>query len=163
MRSRATGRGCARWRSSSTAAGTCCASAGAARSSASTPTTPKLARLTRWSATSSKPIGTGVPEAVDRDGAFPRLEPEQLARLRSLGRVRPVEPGEVLFAAGDEGSDFFVVESGAGAVRQGLGAGDRVIALHGQHRFLGELSLLTGQRLYLSGVVRDAGEVIQVP
>ena len=69
----------------------------------------------------------------------------------------------MLFAAGDESSDFFVIESGAVAIVQGLGKENRVIAVQGQHRFLGELSLLTGQRLYLTGVVRDAGEVIQVP
>ena len=109
------------------------------------------------------PIGAGVSEAVDRNGAFPRLDEDQRARLRSLGSVRAVEPGEVLFAAGDEGSDFFVVESGAVAIVQGYGAENRVIAVHGQHRFLGEMSLLIGQRLYLSGVVRDAGEVIQIP
>jgi thioredoxin reductase (NADPH) len=80
-----------------------------------------------------------------------------------LGQVRAVEPGEVLFAAGDESSDFFVMESGAVAIVQGYGEENRVIAVHGRHRFLGELSLLTGQRLYLSGVVRDPGEVIQVP
>jgi len=74
-----------------------------------------------------------------------------------------VESGDVLFAAGDEGSDFFVIESGVVAIVQGYGAENRVIAVHGPHRFLGELSLLTGQRLYLSGVVRDPGEVIQVP
>ena len=102
-------------------------------------------------------------ETVDRDGAFPRLDDSQRARLRGLGRVRAVEPGEVLFAAGDESSDFFVIESGAVTIVQGLGAENRVIAVHGQHRFLGELSLLTGQRLYLSGVVRDPGEVVQVP
>jgi thioredoxin reductase (NADPH) len=69
----------------------------------------------------------------------------------------------VLFRAGDESSDFFVIESGAVTIVQGLGEEDRVIAVHGARRFLGELSLLIGQRLYLSGVVRDAGEVIAVP
>jgi thioredoxin reductase (NADPH) len=108
-------------------------------------------------------IGAGVPETVDRDGAFPRLNDDQRARLRELGRLRAVEPGEVLFSAGDAGSDFFVIESGAVTIVQGLGQENRVIAVHGRHRFLGELSLLTGQRLYLSGVVREAGEVIQVP
>jgi thioredoxin reductase (NADPH) len=108
-------------------------------------------------------VGTGVPESPDRDGAFPRLSDEQRARLRKLGRVRSVEAGEVLFSAGDAGSDFFVVESGAVTIVQGLGHENRVIAVHGEHRFLGELGLLTGQRLYLTGVVRDAGEVIQVP
>ena len=70
--------------------------------------------------------------------------------MRELGRVRAVEPGEVLFAAGDESSDFFVIESGAVTIVQGLCAENRVIAVHGQHRFLGEPSLITGQRLYLS-------------
>jgi thioredoxin reductase (NADPH) len=111
----------------------------------------------------SPPIGTGVPETVDRDGAFPRLDDKQLARFRELGRVREVEPGEVLFAAGDEGSDFFIVESGAVTIVQGLGEENRVIAVHEGRRFLGELSMLMGQRLYLTGVVRDAGQVIQVP
>jgi thioredoxin reductase (NADPH) len=108
-------------------------------------------------------IGAGVAETADRDGAFPRLDDEQRARFRKLGRLRAVEPGEVLFAAGDPGSDFFVIESGAVAIVQGLGQENRVIGVHGRHRFLGELGLLAGQRLYLSGVVRDAGEVIQVP
>jgi thioredoxin reductase (NADPH) len=111
----------------------------------------------------SLPIGAGVAEAVDRDGAFPRLDQSQRSRFRGLGHVRAVVAGEVLFAAGDETSDFFIIESGAVTIVQGLGAENRVIAVHGQHRFLGELSLLTGQRLYLSGVVRDPGEVIQVP
>jgi thioredoxin reductase (NADPH) len=108
-------------------------------------------------------IAAGVPETVDRDGAFPRLEDDQLARLRKLGRLRNVEPGEVLFAAGEVGRDFYVIESGDVAIVQGLGHEDRVIAIHGRHRFLGELGLLIGQRLYLSGVVRDAGRVIQIP
>jgi thioredoxin reductase (NADPH) len=74
-----------------------------------------------------------------------------------------VEAGEVLFRAGAVGENFYVVESGAVAIVQGYGAENRVIALHSKHRFLGEMSLLTGQRLYLSGVVRDPGEVIEVP
>src|SRR5438552_3757025 len=110
-----------------------------------------------------EPVGAGMPETPERDGAFPRLDDEQRARLRALGRVRDVEPGEVLFRAGDPTSDFFVVESGAVAIVQGLDDEDRVIAIHGAHRFTGEMSLLAGQRLYLSGVVRDRGQVIQVP
>jgi thioredoxin reductase (NADPH) len=108
-------------------------------------------------------IGAGHPETPDRDGAFPRLNAEQLGRLRKLGEVRAVEPGEILFAAGDPGSDFFIVESGAVVIVQGLGDENRIIAVHGERRFLGELGMLTGQRLYLTGVVRDPGEVIQVP
>ncbi len=109
------------------------------------------------------PIGTGAPETVDRDGAFPRLDEGTRERFRKLGRVRSVEPGEVLFREGDETSDFFIIESGSVTIVQGYGKENRVIAVHGHHRFLGELGLLAGQRLYLTGVVREPGEVIAVP
>ena len=108
-------------------------------------------------------IGTGVPETADRDGAFPRLDEDQRARFRELGEVRAVEPGDVLFREGDETSDFFVIESGSVTIVQGYGHENRVIAVHGAHRFLGEIGLLAGQRLYLTGVVREPGEVIAVP
>ena len=109
------------------------------------------------------PIAAGLPENVDSEGAFPRFDEEQMARFRALGETRKVASGDVLFAAGDEGSDFFVVESGSVAIVQGHGRENRVIAVHGRRGFTGELSMLTGQRLYLSGVVSDGGAVIQVP
>ena len=56
-----------------------------------------------------------------------------------------------------------MVESGAITIVQGYGRENRVIAVHGPHRFLGELNLLTGSPPYLTAVVRDDGEVIQVP
>ncbi len=109
------------------------------------------------------PIAAGLPENVDSEGAFPRFDEEQMARFRALGETRKVASGDVLFAEGDEGSDFFVVESGSVAIVQGHGRENRVIAVHGRRGFTGELSMLTGQRLYLSGVVSDGGAVIQVP
>ena len=111
----------------------------------------------------TEPLGIGLEEPPDRNGAFPRLNDDQRARLLAVGELRKVVPGEVLFTDGDDSYDFFVVESGAVAIVRGLGDENHVIAVHGPHRFLGELNLLTGGRVYLSGVVRDAGEVIQVP
>jgi len=48
-------------------------------------------------------IGAGEPETPERDGAFPRLEVERLARFRRLVTTRRVEPGDVLLAAGVPG------------------------------------------------------------
>jgi thioredoxin reductase (NADPH) len=110
-----------------------------------------------------EPLGAGMAEPVDRNGAFPRLTAEQRERLRAVGRTRAVEAGEVLFREGDAGYDFFAVESGAVTIVEGYGHGNRVIAVHGRHRFLGEINLVTGSPVYLTAVVRDAGEVIQVP
>jgi thioredoxin reductase (NADPH) len=113
---------------------------------------------------SEEPIGYGIEEPPDRNGAFPRLDEEQRARLRAVGTVRQVKSGEVLWREGDAHYDFFVVESGAVAIVEGFGDPQpRVIAIHGPHRFLGELSLLAGSPPYLSAVVRDDGEVIQLP
>ena len=111
----------------------------------------------------TEPLGIGLEEPPDRNGAFPRLDDDQRARLLAVGELRKVVPGEVLFTDGDDSYDFFVVESGAVAIVRGLGDENHVIAVHGRHRFLGELNLLTGGRVYLSAVVRDAGEVIEVP
>jgi thioredoxin reductase (NADPH) len=110
-----------------------------------------------------EPLGAGIEEPPDRNGAFPRLDDDQLARLLAVGELRKVAPGEVLFQDGDDSYDFFVVESGAIAIVRGYGTENHVIAIHGRHRFLGELNLLTGGRVYLTAVVRDAGEVIHVP
>jgi thioredoxin reductase (NADPH) len=112
---------------------------------------------------SEEPLGAGFPETVDRNGAFPRLGDEQRARLRAVGEVREVASGAVLFREGEPGFDFFVIESGAVTIVQGYEHENRVIAVQGPHRFLGEINLLTGSPPYLSAVVRDPGEVIQVP
>ncbi len=80
-----------------------------------------------------------------------------------MGTVRPTSPGELLFREGEETYDFFVVESGAVTIVQGYEKENRAVAVFGAHQFLGELGLLTGARVYLSAVVRDGGEVIQVP
>jgi thioredoxin reductase (NADPH) len=110
----------------------------------------------------SEPLGAGIEEQPASDRA-PRLSEEHRERLRALGTVRSTSPGDVLFRDGDESYDFFVVESGAVTIVQGFEREDRVLAVFGRHQFLGELGLLTGARVYLSAVVRDPGEVIQVP
>jgi thioredoxin reductase (NADPH) len=111
----------------------------------------------------SEPLGGGVEETPDRQGAFPRLDEVQRAKFRAVGTLREVASGEVLFREGDPNYDFFVVESGAVTIVQGYGQEQRVIAVHGQHRFLGELNLLTGSPPFLTAVVRDPGTMIQLP
>jgi thioredoxin reductase (NADPH) len=119
--------------------------------------------MTAESLMTTEPLGAGMAEPIDRNGAFPRLTEEQRERLRAVGDMRAVESGEVLFREGDAGYDFFAVESGAIAMVEGYGRENRVIAVHGRHRFLGEINLLTGSPAYLTAVVRDDGELIHVP
>jgi thioredoxin reductase (NADPH) len=113
---------------------------------------------------STKPSCEDAPETPDLQGAFPRLSDAQIAALDAQGRRRSTRPGDVLFAEGDRECDFFVVLAGKAASVEGHGTPEeRVIAVHGPGRFLGELSLLTGEGAYYSAVALDAGEVLAVP
>jgi thioredoxin reductase (NADPH) len=109
-----------------------------------------------------EPPGLDAAETGDLHGAFPRLTEDQLEMLRAAGTAREVEPGEILFREGDEHYDFFAIEEGSVTIVGGYGTENRVIAFHGQHRFTGELNLLTGTGVYLTAVVREPGRVIQV-
>jgi thioredoxin reductase (NADPH) len=102
-------------------------------------------------------------ETPDEIGAFPRLGEQQIGMLSQYGEMRPTREGEVLFSEGDERYDFFVVLSGKVATIDPGAEGERVFAVHGPRRFLGELSLLTGQAAFFTAVVREPGEVLQVP
>jgi thioredoxin reductase (NADPH) len=108
--------------------------------------------------------GSSLPyETPDRNGSFPRLEKEQIEALEHHGQRRRTQADEVLCREGDEGCDFFVVLAGRVAVVAGQGADERLVAIHGPGRFLGELNLLTGGPALVSSVVREAGEVLALP
>jgi thioredoxin reductase (NADPH) len=102
-------------------------------------------------------------ESPDVLGAYPRLSDEQLAALMRVGERRRVRGGDVFFRDGDGNCDFFVILEGKVAVVEESGAGEEVIGVHGQGRFLGELGLVTGQAVFVTAIVREPGEVLVVP
>lgn len=95
--------------------------------------------------------------------AFPTLDDSALEVLDRLGTRRSVTAGEYLYQAGDSSYDFFVIISGSIEIIIGSEGEERVIIRHGAGRFLGELNLLTGQRVYVSARVIEPGTVIVVP
>ncbi len=99
-------------------------------------------------------------EAAADTVAFPDLDDTQLAVVSELGQRRFVEVGEILFSPVDDHYDWVVVLSGEVEI---LGASGEVITRHGARRFLGEVSLVTRQRPYLSARVSQDGEVVIVP
>jgi thioredoxin reductase (NADPH) len=99
-------------------------------------------------------------ETPDVGGAYPRLSPEHVERLRRHGVTRVVQPGEVLVDEGQRDRDFYVVLSGKVAAVEGYG---RIVRVHGRYRFLDELGLLTGQPSFVSLVAVAEGEVLAVP
>ncbi len=103
-------------------------------------------------------------ETADVAGAYPRLSPEQIQALAALGERCATTTGDVLFQAGDTSCDFFVIVAGSVAIVEGYGSEDeRLVALHGPGRFIGELGLLTGGPVFLTAVVHEPGAVVRVP
>jgi thioredoxin reductase (NADPH) len=103
-----------------------------------------------------------LPETPDVAGAYPRLTDHQIQFLSRYGTTRPVDAGDMLFCAGDQECDFFVVLSGSVAIVQEGGPEPQLVAVHGPKRFLGDMSLVTGQSVYLTALVREPGEVLAV-
>jgi thioredoxin reductase (NADPH) len=93
----------------------------------------------------------------------PPLDGEQLALLRRYGQERPTSAGEVLFREGDRAYDFIVVLSGAVAVVDHEAGAVRELATLGPARFVAELGILTGERVFATAVVREPGSVLVVP
>ncbi|MCU1464737.1 MAG: cyclic nucleotide-binding protein [Actinomycetia bacterium] len=102
-------------------------------------------------------------ETTDLFGAFPRLSLEQIQKLEAYGGRRRTHTGEVLFHAGDIPSEFLVILDGKVAIVERYGNEERVIGVHGPGRFFGELNLYTGQPVFVTAVVREAGEILAVP
>jgi thioredoxin reductase (NADPH) len=105
-----------------------------------------------------------LPETPDLDGAYPRLSQAQLETLEPYGERRPIQAGDVLYAEGDPSDSLYVILAGRVAMVEAYGTDEqRVVRVHGPGRFLGELSLLTGQTEFLTAVALDGGEVLVVP
>jgi thioredoxin reductase (NADPH) len=104
-----------------------------------------------------------VHSVADDPTAFPTLDASQIAALELIGTRRSVAIGDLLYRQGDAAYDFFVVLSGAVEIVMDAGPDEQVIAEHTPGRFLGELNLLTGLRVFVTARVTQAGEVLVVP
>jgi thioredoxin reductase (NADPH) len=111
----------------------------------------------------SEAVFAELEETPDEHGSAPRLSGGQVEELSRVGTWRETRPGEVLYREEDQPSEFFVVLSGTVAMVQDYGGANRVVAVHGPRRFLGELNLLTGQPMLLTAVVSRPGAVLTVP
>jgi thioredoxin reductase (NADPH) len=105
---------------------------------------------------------------IDRTGEIrstraPRLRTDQIEILKRYGEIKKTEVGDLLFRAGDTENDFVVVLEGEVKVGDDFAGESRTIGVFQEGRFLGELNMLTGQAMYLTGVVSEAGEVLAIP
>src|SRR5580692_2155038 len=93
----------------------------------------------------------------------PSVDAEQLALLRRYGQDRPTTAGQVLFREGDQAYDFMVILSGTVTVIDHEAGVERELVTLGPGRFVAELNILTGERVFATAVVREPGSVLVVP
>lgn len=99
------------------------------------------------------------------DVAFPLLDEAQIARIEAFGQRTDVAAGDLLFVEGQNEHDFIVIVDGEVEilVRNSDTGEQVVVATHQSGRFLGELSLITGQRTTFAGRAVTDATILRVP
>ncbi len=97
-----------------------------------------------------------------RTTANPILTEDHIAFLNRYGQTRKTEVGEVLFEAGDTSYEFIVVLEGEVEIVDDFAGEARSLGVLEAGRFVGEMTMLTGQAIYVSAVVHKGGEVLAI-
>src|ERR671925_649870 len=95
-----------------------------------------------------------------REQMFPRLTPQQLARLSAMGERRHFARGTIIFDQGDATRDFLVVLSGELEIVQPVDGREEPITVHVPGEFTGETNMLSGRRSLVRGRMREDGELL---
>jgi len=93
--------------------------------------------------------------------AFPRLDAGDLASLKRLATSCSFADGQTIFRAGEPDLDLFVVESGGIEI---LNPSDenRHIVTHGPGQFAGDIDLLTGRPVIVTGIARGKTQLMRI-
>jgi thioredoxin reductase (NADPH) len=86
----------------------------------------------------------------------------EIERLRGHGSLRRAAPGDVIFRPGDLAQDLVVILEGQIEVVAGAADDEALVVRHGAGSFLGEMSMLTEQRAYLTARVTQPAELLVI-
>jgi thioredoxin reductase (NADPH) len=93
---------------------------------------------------------------------FPILTTAQIARVAARGRVRAIQPGEILMEQGERNARFFVVTAGELEIVRPSGSTATLISALGPGQFTGEINTISGRRTLVTLRATRAGEVIEL-
>lgn len=94
--------------------------------------------------------------------AFPKLTDDELQQLKSIAVTRDFEDGDIVFKAGDQDADLYVVESGTLEIINPANE-NRVIVSHGSGQFSGDIDLIIRRQVVVSGVARGRTRLLCIP
>src|SRR3989475_6295035 len=104
---------------------------------------------------------TTTSPAASESIAFPHLTPRDLEQLRPFGTPCSYEDGQVIFSAGEDAIDLFVVESGAMEILHPAQDNRSVVTL-GAGQFSGDIELLTRRPPLVTGIARGRTQLTRV-
>src|SRR5919108_674819 len=105
----------------------------------------------------------GLPLTSSRiEKIFPKLTPEQIHRIAAHGRMRSVQPGEVLIEQGDTSVPFFVVITGEVEIVRPFGSHETLVTVHGPGEFTGEVNMLSRRMSLVRARATRPGKVIEL-
>jgi hypothetical protein len=93
---------------------------------------------------------------------FVELPPPDLAPIAAIAKERLYDDGEVIAEQGDEGSEMYIIVSGAVAVVARSGETIRVIATRSSGDVVGEMSLMTSEPRIAGLVAEGAVRVLSI-
>ena len=96
--------------------------------------------------------------------AFPVLDDSQIAQVANCTTIEPrhCEDGEVLINVGDRAPKFFIVKSGALEIVDYSNDTARIVTVHRQGQFTGDVSHLTGMPAIFSAIARGNCDVFEI-
>ena len=105
----------------------------------------------------------GLPLTSSRiEKIFPKLTQAQIDRIAAHGRMRSVQPGEVLIEQGDTSVSFFVVITGEVEIVRPFDAYETLVTVHGSGEFTGEVNMLSGRRSFFRARATKPGKAIEL-
>ncbi|MBC7919506.1 MAG: FAD-dependent oxidoreductase [Ferruginibacter sp.] len=93
---------------------------------------------------------------------FPKLTDHQINRAKPFGEVQSLKKGTVLFEPGERSVDFFIILKGSIEIYEYEADEIRVITVHGEQQFTGELDLFNDREILVGGRMETDGQVIRI-
>jgi thioredoxin reductase (NADPH) len=94
----------------------------------------------------------------------PALTTAQMARMHAYGSAETVAAGDLIYHFGDDSHDLILIESGRVDLlcEQSTGQPGALIAEMGPGDFLGEISLFTGERMFITACAREPAAIYRI-
>jgi thioredoxin reductase (NADPH) len=107
----------------------------------------------------------GEPQPAPADTkARPVLTPALMTRLHAYGSAETVAPDDLVYELGDDSYDLILIESGRVDLLcdSPTGQPPYLIAEMGPGDFLGEISLFTGERMFITACARETTSIYRI-